>query len=42
MTIAEYFAEVEFHRPRDRQDYAGSLTRRDVEEISEWMETWDK
>ena len=38
--MAEYFAEVEFNRPRQSHDYAGNLTQGAVEEISEWMETW--
>lgn len=41
MTVAEFMAEAEYHRPRDREDYAGNLTRGAVEEISAWMETWD-
>lgn len=41
MTVAEFMAEAEHHRPRDRSDYAGKLTRGAVEEISAWMETWD-
>lgn len=41
MTVAEFMAEAEHHRPRDSSDYAGNLTRADVEEISAWMETRD-
>jgi hypothetical protein len=40
MTVAEFFLEMEHHRPRGRGDFAGRLTLGQVEEISAWMETW--
>jgi hypothetical protein len=42
MTVSEFMAEAEYHRPKEKGDYAGSLTRGDVEELAAWMETWDK
>lgn len=39
MTLGEFMAEYEMRRPRDPQnDYAGSLTRADVNELRAWDE----
>lgn len=38
MTVAEFFLEMEHHRPRGSGDFAGRLTLGQVEEISAWME----
>ncbi len=38
MTISEILTEYEMRRPTDDSDYAGKLTRGDVEELQEWME----
>lgn len=40
MTMREFLVEWEHHRPREKGDYAGSLTRGDVERLEAWMETW--
>ena len=41
MTFSEYFAEWEFHRPKEKGDYAGTLTRGAVDELAEWMKSWN-
>lgn len=39
MTLGEFMAELEQRRPRDpANDYAGSLTRADVEDLMSWDE----
>jgi hypothetical protein len=40
MTMYELLLEYEVKRPRQRSDYAGSLTQGDVDELRAWMETW--
>lgn len=34
MTMAEWFLLYEHHRPRQKGDYAGNLTRADVDRLS--------
>lgn len=34
--MSEWFAEYEMNRPRTKGDYAGNLTRGDVDELMEW------
>jgi hypothetical protein len=41
MTVAEIMLEWEAKRPRQKGDYAGSLTQGDVDDLRAWMETWD-
>lgn len=36
-TICEWWLEYEFNRPKDKGDYAGNLTRGDVDELSGWL-----
>lgn len=40
MTISEIAVYFEAKRPKEKGDYAGSLTRGDVDDLTEWMETW--
>lgn len=40
MTMHELLLEHEARRPKQKKDYAGSLTQGDVDELREWMETW--
>jgi hypothetical protein len=40
MTIAEIAVFFEATRPKDKSDFAGTLTRGAVDELTEWMETW--
>jgi hypothetical protein len=38
MTLPEWFCEWHHKSPRDKNnDYAGNLTRADVEDLSEWL-----
>ena len=38
MTMAEWFCEYEFNRPRDKTtDFAGSLTQADVDRLTELL-----
>jgi len=42
MTLGEFLVEFEHRRPRDPEnDYAGSLTRADVDELRAWDEETD-
>lgn len=41
MTLSEFVHLHEWKRPREKGDYAGSLTQGKVDELREWMETWD-
>jgi hypothetical protein len=41
MTIAEIAVFFEATRPKDTSDFAGNLTRGAVEELADWMETWE-
>ncbi len=38
MTVSEIVYENEWRRPKDKEtDYAGKLTRSDLDELTEWM-----
>ena len=39
--MSEVLLTVEFMAPQSANGYAGSLTRGDVDELNEWMETWN-
>ena len=38
MTMEELAYLFDMHAPKSKHDYAGTLTRGDVEELKEWME----
>jgi len=39
MTLAEFWAEYEYHAPADQAGtYAGGLTQGQVDDLREWME----
>jgi len=37
MTLPEFFAEMDMRQARSKDDYAGSLTRGDLDELKDWM-----
>lgn len=37
MTLPELLLEAELRRDRQKGDYAGNLTRGDLDELKEWM-----
>lgn len=41
MTIAEIAIYFEAKTPKQKGDYAGSLTRGSVDDLAEWMESWN-
>jgi hypothetical protein len=42
MTMSELLAELMLeYQSRPGQGYAGSMSRKNVEELKEWMETWN-
>ena len=41
MTIAEIAVFFEAKAPKEKRDYAGSLRQGDVDDLREWMETWN-
>lgn len=41
MTVGEIAVYFEAKRPQQKSDYAGSLTQGAVDELAEWMETWN-
>ena len=42
MTMEELGYLFEFNAPQSKGDYAGSLTRGSVDELTEWMDSWDE
>lgn len=41
MTISEVALVFEAHKPKQSGDYAGSLNQGAVDDLREWMETWN-
>jgi hypothetical protein len=41
MTVAEIAVFFEAKRPKETGDYAGSLNQGSVDDLSEWMRTWE-
>lgn len=37
MTMPEFLAEMDMRQTRTKSDYAGGLTRGDLDELKEWM-----
>jgi len=42
MTMEELGYLFELHAPNSKGNYAGSLTRGAVDELTEWMDSWDE
>jgi len=40
MTFSEFVHILEWTRPKQEGDYAGSLNKGDVDELREWMDSW--
>jgi hypothetical protein len=42
MTLSEVLALYQAKRPRMKNGYAGTLTQGDVDDLAEWMRSWDE